>query len=57
MNTCFVFDELYTPLMHCIHMTHIISFFLLFWGVWAPPNGSKKVHKSPQVDGMYGPMS
>jgi hypothetical protein len=33
---------------------------LLFWGVggiWAPPNQLKKVHKGPQVGGMYGPMS
>jgi hypothetical protein len=33
-----------------------IIFFLLFWGIWAPPNGPKKVLKSPQVGGMYVPM-
>jgi hypothetical protein len=33
------------------------SFFMLDWGIWAPPNGPKKVHKGPQVDRMYVPMS
>jgi hypothetical protein len=30
---------------------------MLFWGIWAPPNGPKKVHKGPQADRMYVPMS
>jgi hypothetical protein len=31
-------------------------FFTLFWGIWAPPNGPKKVHRGPQVGRMYVPM-
>jgi hypothetical protein len=34
-----------------------IVFFMLFWGIWAPPKGPKKVIKGPQVDRMYVPMS
>jgi hypothetical protein len=30
---------------------------MLFWGIWAPKNGPKKVLKGPQVSGMYAPMS
>ena len=30
----------------------MIAFFMLSWGIWAPPNGPKKVHKGPQVGGM-----
>jgi hypothetical protein len=30
--------------------------FVLFWGIWALPNGPKKVHKSLQVGRMYVPM-
>jgi hypothetical protein len=26
-----------------------IVFFLLFWGIWAPPNGPKEVFKGPLV--------
>jgi hypothetical protein len=33
------------------------SLFMLFWGIWAPPNGPEKVNKGLQVDKMYGPMS
>jgi hypothetical protein len=32
------------------------SFFMMFWGILAPPNGPKKVHRGPQVDRMYVPM-
>jgi hypothetical protein len=31
--------------------------FYAVWGIWEPPNGTKKILKGPQVDGMYGPMS
>ena len=34
-----------------------LVFFMLFWGIWAPQNGPKKVHKGPQVDEMYSLMS
>jgi hypothetical protein len=34
-----------------------IVYFMLFLAIWAPPNGPKKVHKGPQVGGMYGTMS
>jgi hypothetical protein len=27
---------------------------MLFWGIWAPVNGPKKVNKGPQVGGMHG---
>jgi hypothetical protein len=30
---------------------------MLFWGIWATPNGIKKLLKGPQVGVMYGPMS
>jgi hypothetical protein len=34
------------------------NFFLYsFFAVWAPPNGPRKVHKGPQVGGVYGRMS
>jgi hypothetical protein len=29
---------------------------MLSWGIWAPPNGPKKVHKGLQVGGMYVSM-
>jgi hypothetical protein len=29
---------------------------MLFWGIWAPPNGPKKMDKDPQVGWMYGLM-
>jgi hypothetical protein len=32
-------------------------FYMLFWGIWAPPKRSKKVYKSLQVGYMYVPMS
>jgi hypothetical protein len=32
-------------------------FFAHFRAIWASPNGSKKVHKGLQINGMYGPMS
>ena len=34
-----------------------IVFSVLFWGIWAPLNGPKKVLKGLQVGVMYGPMS
>jgi hypothetical protein len=30
---------------------------MLFWGIWAPPNGPKKVHKGPRLGEMYLPVS
>jgi hypothetical protein len=30
---------------------------MLFWGIWAPSKGPKKVLKGPKVDKMYVPMS
>jgi hypothetical protein len=30
---------------------------MLFWGIWAPPNGPKNVYKGPQMGGMHGPIS
>jgi hypothetical protein len=32
-------------------------FFMLFWGIWAPPNGRKKIHKGLQVGGGFVTMS
>jgi hypothetical protein len=29
---------------------------MLFWGIWLPQNGPKKVHRGPQVSRMYVPM-
>jgi hypothetical protein len=34
-----------------------IVFLCCFLAVWATPNGPRKVHKGPQVGGMYGLMS
>jgi hypothetical protein len=31
--------------------------FYAFFGHLGPLNGPKKIHKGPQVGGMYGPMS
>jgi hypothetical protein len=30
---------------------------MMFWGIWAPQNGPKKVRKGLQVEGMYVLMS
>jgi hypothetical protein len=30
---------------------------MLFWCIWAPPNGPKKVYKGPQVGRMHGLIS
>jgi hypothetical protein len=30
---------------------------MLFWGIWAPSNGPKKVYDGPQVGRMHGPIS
>jgi hypothetical protein len=54
MNIYFFFDEPYS-LLYLYDSS--FSVFLLFWGIWACPNGPKKVLKGPQVGGMYGPMS
>ena len=30
---------------------------MLFWGIWVPANGAKKVHRGLQVSRMYVPIS
>jgi hypothetical protein len=30
---------------------------MLFLAIWAHQNGLKKVHKGPQMSGVYDPMS
>jgi hypothetical protein len=57
-------SRMYVPMLRLENRPLAISlspflknkFFVLFWGIWAPSNGPKKVLKSPQVGGMYVPM-
>jgi hypothetical protein len=34
-----------------------VFMLFLFWGIWAPPNGSKKVPKGLRLSKMFGPRA